>query len=122
MPPPASRRAWIRRTHALLGVVSSVNILVLIATGFLLQNSGLLRLDERTVSRKILPAHYREQDGEVGVRADIVVADVHSGRMFGRLGNLVLNAITLAWLVMLLTGLVMYFKRREKNGDPPSRE
>ena len=105
-------KIWLRRTHGLLGVVSAFNLLVLISTGFLLQHMALLRLDERVVSRKLLPGRYRQQDGESGVRADIVVADIHSGRMFGVAGALVLDGITLAWLVMLSTGLVMYFAKQ----------
>ena len=105
-------KIWLRRTHGLLGVVSAFNLFVLISTGFLLQHMALLRLDERVVSRRLLPGRYRQQDGESGVRADIVVADIHSGRMFGVAGALVLDGITLVWLVMLSTGLVMYFAKQ----------
>ncbi|MGB2899109.1 MAG: hypothetical protein WBB89_07585, partial [Candidatus Acidiferrum sp.] len=31
------RRPWLRRVHAVLGIVSALNLFVLIATGFLLQ-------------------------------------------------------------------------------------
>jgi len=82
------RRPWVRRTHAFLGLISAFNLFVLITTGFLLQHSTLLRLDERMLTRKMLPAGYRPQDGGSGVRADIVVADLHSGRLFGVAGAL----------------------------------
>ena len=99
---------WARRTHAFLGVVSALNLLLLITTGFLLQHATLLKLDEKTVSRRILPASYRPQDGQEGVRADIFVTDLHSGRLLGTPGTILLDAITLAWMTLLLTGLVMY--------------
>ena len=102
----------MRRTHALLGTISACNLILLITTGLLLQHVTLLRLDERTVSRSLLPSRYRQQDGDSGVRADIVVADLHSGRMLGVAGALLLDTITLAWLVILGTGLVMYFLER----------
>jgi uncharacterized iron-regulated membrane protein len=105
----SKRRAWTRRLHALLGVVSALNLLLLIGTGFLLQHRDLLRLDERNVSRRILPSSYRPEDPGRGVRADIVVTDLHSGRLFGTVGTLILDALTLTWLVMLATGLTMYF-------------
>src|SRR5436309_4719104 len=76
------RRPWSRRVHAVLGIISAFNLFVLITTGFLLQHSTLLKLDERSLTRKILPSGYRPQDVGSGVRADIVVADLHSGRMF----------------------------------------
>ena len=112
---------WVRRTHALLGLISSLNLLLLIGTGLLLQHSSLFRLDEHTVSRRLLPSPYRPQDGDTGVRADIVVTDLHSGRLFGMAGTLVLDVITLAWLVMLATGLVMYSLGRGRNGKNPKR-
>jgi hypothetical protein len=115
------RKAWVRRTHALLGLVSSLNLLLLIGTGLLLQHASLFRLDERTVTRRLLPPAYRPQDGNRGVRADIVITDLHSGRLFGKAGTLVLDVMTLAWLVMLATGLVMYSLGRGRNGKNVSQ-
>jgi hypothetical protein len=102
---------WVRSLHAFLGVVSAFNLLLLICSGLLLQHAAMLHLDERTVSRTILPSGYRPQDAGYGVRADIVITDLHSGRLFGAVGALILDVITLAWLVMLATGLVMYTLR-----------
>ena len=110
------RRPWSRRVHAVLGIISAFNLFVLITTGFLLQHSTLLRLDERVFTRRLLPSGYRSQDGGSGVRADIVVADLHSGRMFGVAGALFLDAVTLVWLVMLTTGVVMYLSKQRANG------
>ena len=115
------RRPWVRRVHAVLGLISALNLFVLIGTGFLLQHRTLLRLDERTWKRGLLPSGYRPQDGESGVRADIVIADLHSGRLFGVVGALALDVITLAWLVMLATGLVMYLSSQRANGRAPNR-
>ena len=109
------RRVWLRRLHALVGIVSSLNLLLLIATGMLLQHASLLHLDEKTVSRTVLPKSYRPQDGEAGVRADIFVTDLHSGRLLGATGTIVLDVVTIGWLVLLLTGVVMYVgKQRAK--------
>jgi uncharacterized iron-regulated membrane protein len=116
------RRPWVRRVHATLGLISAINLCVLIGTGFLLQHRTLLRLDERMLTRKILPSEYRPQDGTEGVRADIVVADLHSGRLFGTAGALALDVITLAWLVMLLTGLVMYLAGLRANGKASNQD
>jgi uncharacterized iron-regulated membrane protein len=104
-------RGWARRIHALLGLISAFNLLLLISTGFLLQHREMLRLDEHTISREVLPSGYRSEDPGSRVRADIVVTDLHSGRLFGTTGTMVLDAVTLVWLVMLATGLVMYFSR-----------
>lgn len=108
------RRAWSRRLHAFIGIVSSVNLLVLIGSGLLLQHASLFRLDEKTISRAVLPTSYRPQDGDAGVRADIFVTDLHSGRLLGTTGTVVLDVATLAWLTLLLTGVVMYFGKRRQ--------
>lgn len=110
----SGRSLWVRRVHGTLGVISALNLFVLITTGLLLQHAQLFRLDERIVSRRILPNHYRQQDGNEGVRADIVIADMHSGRAFGVTGALFLDVITVIWLLLLGTGLVMYFIRGTK--------
>jgi hypothetical protein len=109
--------SWIRRTHALLGVISACNLLLLISTGLLLQHAALFRLDEHTITRRLLPSAYRPQDGDSGVRADILITDLHSGRIFGTAGALVLDVITLAWLIMLATGLVMYSLKCGNGGN-----
>ncbi len=110
---------WTRKVHAFLGIVSALNLFVLITTGFLLQHASVLRLDEKTISRGILPRSYRPQDGESGVRADIFVTDLHSGRLLGTAGTLLLDGITLAWMTLLITGLVMYVgKPRAKQKAP----
>jgi uncharacterized iron-regulated membrane protein len=108
--------------HALLGIISAFNLFVLITTGFLLQHSTLLKLDERSLTRRLLPSGYRPQDGGIGVRGDIVVADLHSGRMFGVAGALFLDAVTLVWLVMLTTGVVMYLSKQRANGKALARD
>lgn len=107
-PGPLRNRGWVRKLHAVIGLIASLNLLLLLITGFLLQHRDGLRLDERTVSRSLLPASYRAQDGSGGVRADIVVTDLHSGRLFGSVGTLVLDGITLAWFVLLLSGLYLF--------------
>lgn len=121
---PVQRRTskWVRRTHALLGIVSAFNLLLLIGTGFLLQHASLLHLDERVVPRRILPSFYRPQDGVHGVRADIFVTDLHSGRLFGVAGTLTLDVVTLAWLILLTTGVVMYFSRQRAKQRAQERD
>lgn len=104
-------KALSRRVHALVGIVSSLNLLILIGSGLLLQHSSLLRLDEKTVSRTVLPKSYRPQDGDAGVRADIFVTDLHSGRLLGTTGTIVVDVVTFGWLALLLTGVVMYVGR-----------
>ncbi|GAC1638119.1 MAG: hypothetical protein NVS9B14_18460 [Candidatus Acidiferrum sp.] len=46
------------------------------------------------------------------MRADILVTDLHSGRLLGSTGTVVVDILTFGWLTLLLTGVVMYFGKR----------
>jgi uncharacterized iron-regulated membrane protein len=103
-----------------------VNLLLLITTGLLIQHRGFFRLENRYVSRRFLPSAYRREDGPE-VRSDIVVTDLHSWRILGTTGALILDAVTVGWSVLLITGVTMYVKRanglrKAGVGDPPNAE
>ncbi|HSE48348.1 MAG TPA: hypothetical protein VLA96_03985 [Terriglobales bacterium] len=122
---PAPRRpnGWarrLRRLHALVGLALTLNLLLLLVTGFLVQHREDFKLEDRTISRAWLPENYRPLDGPE-VRADIVVTDVHSGRILGPNGALILDAATLGWAVLLVSGLWIYVFGRRRNGhhEPP---
>lgn len=100
-----------------LGVVLGAFFFLLAATGLLVQHRERLRLPERSVSRRWLPAGYRPQDPDTEIRADIVLTDLHSGRIFGPKGPLVVDAVTTAWLLMIASGYILAFVRR-RNGKP----
>src|SRR5438876_222164 len=105
-------KIWLRRLHAIIGIVSSVNLMVLLSSGLLMQHRETLGLEDRIVSRIFLPKSYRIDDGAEGVRADIVVTDVHSGRLFGPLGLVVLDVITLLWTMLLLSGIFIFTSKQ----------
>ena len=119
-PQALQRNGWsrrLRRLHAVVGLVLTLNLLLLLVTGFLVQHREDFRLDEKMISRTWLPASYRPMDG-AEVRADIVVTDVHSGRILGPNGALLLDAATLGWAVLLVSGLWIYVFGRRRNGHP----
>ncbi len=101
----------------MVGLVASLNLLLLLLTGFMMQHREIFGLEERFVGRQFLPDGYRPGD-EGEVRADIVVTDLHSGRLFGPTGALILDAVTLGWFVLLISGLFLYFvgRNRKENG------
>lgn len=87
-----------------------MNLLLIVITGLLIQHREFLRLENRYVSRRFLPSGYRPDDGRE-VRSDIVVIDLHSGRILGAAGAVILDVVTVGWLVLLITGVGMYIKR-----------
>jgi uncharacterized iron-regulated membrane protein len=100
-------RRLLRGAHAWVGVLASLNLLVIITTGFLIQHRDQFDLQDHYVSRRWLPSAYRLNDGAT-VRSDIFVTDLHSGQVFGGVGSLVLDLVTLAWFALLISGLILF--------------
>ena len=115
----------LRKLHSWIGIVSSLNLLLLITTGLLIQHSQQLGLEDKYVSRRFLPSSYRLDDGPMGVRSDIVVTDLHSGKFIGNTGTLLLDGLTLAWLALLVSGVLMFrskYRRGNNNHDGEGRD
>jgi hypothetical protein len=99
--------------------------MLIAATGVALNHRQLFRLEDRYVSRTWLPASYRPQDG-AEVRADILVGDLHSGLIFGRLGSPIMDVVATVWFLSLLSGLSLAAlgrslhngSRRQEDADP----
>jgi hypothetical protein len=83
---------------------------LIVTTGLLIQHRDFFGLDNRYIGRRFLPSEYRPNDGPE-VRSDIVVTDLHSGRILGTTGAVILDVVTVCWLILLLTGVSMYVKR-----------
>jgi hypothetical protein len=87
-----------------------VNLLLIVTTGLLIQHRDFFKLENRYVSRRFLPSGYRAEDGPE-VRSDIVVTDLHSCRILGTTGAVILDVVAVGWLVLLITGGLMYVQR-----------
>ncbi len=114
----------VRRFHLYLGLAAALYFMLIAATGVALNHRQGLRLEESFVSRHWLPSSYRVQDGDE-VRADIVVGDLHSGLIFGRVGAPVMDVVAAVWFLSLLSGLSLAVLGRSvrngmENGSPVS--
>ena len=109
----------LRRLHFWTGAILTLNFLLLAATGTLIQHREFFGLEERTVSRKWLPAGYRTQDPDTEIRADIVVTDLHSGRMFGAAGRLAVDLAAAGFVLMIATGFGVQIVCGIRNGHKP---
>jgi hypothetical protein len=94
----------VRRLHLYLGLAAALYFMLIAGTGVALNHRAGLRLEDRYISRSWLPSSYRPQDG-VEVRSDIVVGDLHSGLIFGRIGAPVMDVVATVWFLSLLSGL-----------------
>jgi hypothetical protein len=67
---------------------------------------------------KALTASLAEVYRGTGVSYERVLLDLHSGRLFGRVGELVVDAAALCLLSLALTGTYMFFKFKRANQRP----
>ncbi len=111
----------LRKIHVWIGVLFTLHFLVVMTTGLLVQHRDLFGLERRTVSRRWLPAAYRPGDPDNEIRADIVITDLHSGKIFGSRGPIMVDAAVLAWFVMLATGYGIFLVSRRRNRHTAGR-
>ncbi|HUU12855.1 MAG TPA: hypothetical protein VM182_03985 [Terriglobia bacterium] len=102
---------WKRRLHISIGLFFALYFLLLAFTGVMINHAGDWDLGERYVSRRYLPSSYRPQDGDA-TRLDIVITDLHSGRLFGPHGHWIPDLVTGFWVISILTGVGMLVFRR----------
>jgi len=106
---------FLRRLHFWAGAILTINFILLVITGLCVQHRDWLQLEERTVSRKWLPSGYRPHDPETEIRADIVLTDLHSGRLFGRWGPLMVDLAAAGFLFMIASGFIMQLSCKYRN-------
>lgn len=98
---------FLRKLHLWLGVLLTMSFLVLIISGLLVQHRTLFSLADRSVSRRWLPSDYRPHDPDTEIRADIVLTDLHSGKLFGPGGRWLADAAAGGLLLMIASGFGM---------------
>ena len=102
----------VRKLHIWVGLSAALYFMLIATTGVMINHREGLRLEERTIARRWLPAGYRPEDGRDGVRADIAVADMHSGLIFGKVGKPVMDFVAAVWFISIVSGVSMLVLRR----------
>jgi hypothetical protein len=102
----------VRKLHIWVGLSAALYFMLIAATGVMINHREGLRLEEKTISRQWLPSGYRLDDGKEGVRADIAVADLHSGLIFGKVGKPVMDFVAAVWFISIISGVSMLVLRR----------
>src|SRR5437868_7952577 len=103
---------FVRKLHIWVGLSAALYFMLIATTGVMINHREGLRLEERTISRTWLPSNYRPDDGKEGVRADIAVADLHSGLIFGKVGKPVMDFVAAVWFISIVSGISMLVLRR----------
>ena len=102
----------VRKLHIWVGLSAALYFMLIATTGVMINHREGLRLEERIISRRWLPFNYRPEDGKDGVRADIAVADLHSGLIFGKVGKPVMDFVAAVWFLSIISGISMLVLRR----------
>jgi len=100
-----------RKVHITVGLVSALYFMLIAATGVAINHRQGWGLDRHYVSRSLLPSSYRVQDGSE-VRTDIVVSDLHSGLIFGKVGAPIMDVVATVWFLSIISGISMLALRR----------
>lgn len=107
---------WKHRLHVAIGLGFALYFLMLAVTGVMIHHAGDWGLTEHYVSRRYLPSSYRPLDGEE-TRVDIVITDLHSGRIFGIAGRWLPDLVAGFWTISILTGIGMVLWRKARGGN-----
>ena len=102
---------FARKLHIVVGLTAALYFMLIAGTGVAINHRERLHLDEHAVGRKWLPTSYRPEDGPE-VRSDIVVTDLHSGLIFGKVGAPVLDLVAIVWFLSIVSGITMLALRR----------
>ena len=106
------------KIHMATGLVAALWVLLLAVTGVMINHQESLGLLDAEISDKYLPDSYRADVRTGTTRLNIIVTDLHSGRIFGAYGTWVSDLIALLLFVSLTSGVFSYWiKRRLQRGN-----
>jgi len=101
-------RDWLYRTHVLTGLAAAVCFLLMALTGVLINHQESLGLLDVEISDRYLPGYYRADARTGTTRLNILITDLHSGRILGSRGNLASDLIALLLIVSLASGVASH--------------
>ena len=110
------------KVHMATGLVAALWVLLLAVTGVMINHQKSLGLLDAEISDNYLPDSYRADVRTGTTRLNIIVTDLHSGRIFGAHGTWVSDLIALFLFVSLTSGAFSYWiKRRLQRCNQPQQ-
>jgi hypothetical protein len=101
-------RDRLYRIHVATGLAAAVWFLLLAVTGVLVNHQESLGLLDAEISDRYLPDYYRADARTGSTRLNILITDLHSGRIFGSRGHWVSDIVALLLFVSLLSGFLSH--------------
>ena len=101
-------RDRLYRIHLVTGLAAAIWFLLVAVTGVLINHQESLGLLEAEISDRHLPGYYRADARTGTTRLNILITDLHSGRILGSRGHWVSDIVAVFLIVSLLTGLASH--------------
>ena len=101
-------RDRLYRIHLVTGLAAAIWFLLVAVTGVLINHQESLGLLDAEISDRYLPGYYRADARTGTTRLNIVITDLHSGRIFGSRGHWMSDIVAVFLIVSLLTGLASH--------------
>ena len=116
------------RWHRRIGVICALFVILLCITGILLNHNAVLGLQHITINNEWIRSLYgfpplpapAEQSADhfspysiPQLSLDRLLLDLHSGRLFGKTGVYLMDAAAIGLLLLSITGLIVWLRRRK---------
>jgi hypothetical protein len=98
-------RDRLYRVHVVTGLVAAAWFLLMALTGILINHQESLGLLDAEISDSYLPGYYRSDARTGTTRLNIIITDLHSGRILGSQGAWMSDLVAVLLIVSLLSGL-----------------
>lgn len=105
-------RDWLYKMHIATGLVAALWLLLIAGTGVLINHQEELGLLDIEISDQYLPDSYRADARTGSTRLNVILTDLHSGRIFGVHGNLLGDLIALLLVLSIVSGSFCYRTKR----------
>ena len=96
------------RIHVVTGLAAAAWFLLMALTGVLINHQESFGLLDAEISDSYLPGYYRSDARTGTTRLNIIITDLHSGRIFGSQGHWMSDLVALMLIVSLISGFVSH--------------
>ncbi len=110
---------FMRGLHITTGLIAALGLFIIAVTGIMINHQEELGLLDLEVDDKYLPDYYRADFRSGSTRLNIIITDIHTGKILGSKGYLLSDLLGAMLLISALSGTYAYFYGRRvkrKNG------
>ena len=97
-----------RKLHLVIGLIAALWLIFMSVTGVLINHQEQLGLGDKEISNRVLPSSYSADVRTGTTRLNVIIADLHSGRFFGKYGYLISDVVALLLIFSVVSGVYMH--------------